>query len=954
MGQTPPKPGATPGTGHIDQMPRWYQIQARSANSYEQLLRARRGPQPVGYGNVPNQLTSTSPYLTPSERLNLMVDDQSRPGYGRPSSAPQGATPATATPRSGQIVQQVRQTIQSGSTLLQRGGAQLGAGIGVLSEVAAIYDTGRDLVLTQEMFAIQRQANDRGYYTESEQQRLGYIYNSTGGFGGAMGRWLGDQVRNSLNLPQPYSREFFERQQQSAGGSGGGSTAAPNRSPFTIPGIPPPGQPDGGRDPRQQSPPGGAFPGGGFGGAAGLLAPAPGKNPTKRPGSPDAPGAAAPFNRPGSATPGSQPDPSPYGDSVMGSTPPFLGGQCPTLYIVNVDFKSLHYNNFTNRWVTSTGRITFDGWGPFSNFKPYPRKRNGGWGYHFTYNYHGRSDSGRLADPIEYYGLDHGNPYPIESFELTNIEIYPGTVRWGRSPHVPDNCGNPKPENPPTPLNRRSPRHRLIIDPLSPFNPPAPAVPNAPPAPDEEPQPQTDDPDERERERRKIGTGTGAPDRSGSPQPGQPGGGGPESNPSGPAGGQPKGTPAAGKPTNGSPAGTSPTATGGSSTGSGAQELKSPTGIPQIPKPELPHIAIPFVGFAPVYPPGTVQWQSWNPDPLPTGTTPPKEVTDTISDSKPKTDPKNDPKKSPITPTPTPPTPIGTCRYTPFYDQQNLALSQKMDLVLNVVQTVQLAGIDSKLGPQVSGGLSGFATKTWSTIRRMYNFLQIDRVLNILTWIGVMHNAFMLSNNIAQTLFSGIDNILNLFGIKGVNDEGQEEEINTGQIISEWTANFFKLIFGAENYTNMVATWKRLNRIYQAAANILYSFQSIGYSILDSMEVVGNYVAKIGNAAKEAGVVLEKAYSWMNPRNNFTTNRFFRGLNVAQDAVDAFEEVSSSAVDIKENIDQLKSESKKLSDELSSGEGAEAAQRSEAKAKSAATAVSPSDLNKPEDSQNDS
>ena len=63
----------------------------------------------------------------------------------------------------------------------------------------------------------------------------------------------------------------------------------------------------------------------------------------------------------------------------------------------------------------------------------------------------------------------------------------------------------------------------------------------------------------------------------------------------------------------------------------------------------------------------------------------------------------------------------------------------------------QVTNIDNKLGPQIPGGITGQLLLQWGRMVKMWNFLQIDRMLNVLTWIGVLHNAYMLSNGLTQT-----------------------------------------------------------------------------------------------------------------------------------------------------------------------------------------------------------
>ncbi|MDZ8135162.1 MAG: hypothetical protein RM049_07635 [Nostoc sp. DedQUE04] len=229
-------------------------------------------------------------------------------------------------------------------------------------------------------------------------------------------------------------------------------------------------------------------------------------------------------------------------------------------------------------------------------------------------------------------------------------------------------------------------------------------------------------------------------------------------------------------------------------------------------------------------------------------------------------------------------------------NNQNTAnLLDKINVGANAAQLALLELINTKLGDLLPGGLSGTFTRLWQT-------LQVDRILNILILITTFHNALMLSNNLAQTLFAAIDNISQAVGFKWKNEKG--EESGFGSIASEWTANFFKAIFGEANYTELVANYKKANRIYQATANIFNALQSIGYSILSALEVVGSYVALIGNALRKWGEVGESAYRWFNPQPNFH-NKFFTTLEGTTNVVSQIDQVASEVVSVEQNIAQI-------------------------------------------------
>lgn len=228
-----------------------------------------------------------------------------------------------------------------------------------------------------------------------------------------------------------------------------------------------------------------------------------------------------------------------------------------------------------------------------------------------------------------------------------------------------------------------------------------------------------------------------------------------------------------------------------------------------------------------------------------------------------------------------------------------------VDLGSNAAILAKLDIINAKLGPQIPGG--GIA----SFIKKLWDSQLVTKVLNMLTFVTVLHNAYMLSNNITQTLFSAFDTVLEFFGADLKNAEGQD--ISTSQWIGDAVEGFFNNIFGTETVNGIQANWKKFNRIYQAASNILSSFQSIMYSALESMEVIGNYVAQIGNAAKRFGVFADNCYRWMNPNNNFTTNRYFNALNNAQEAVETIDEVAGEALSIQQTGAELFTQKEALS-----------------------------------------
>ena len=292
----------------------------------------------------------------------------------------------------------------------------------------------------------------------------------------------------------------------------------------------------------------------------------------------------------------------------------------------------------------------------------------------------------------------------------------------------------------------------------------------------------------------------------------------------------------------------------------------------------------------------------------------------------------------------------GFCRF-----HEDTVSHQKLDTqftkleLIEAVQAAFQASMDRKLGPELPNGgiagklgrLGGLASKTW-------NFLQVDRALAIFSWIGVLHNAYMLSNNLGQTLFSAISTSLDAVGIQKVDDEGNEEPYDVGEIVAKYTDNFAKNLFGVSTWEGIKSDWKKLNRIYQAATNLLNSLQSMTYAVLEGLETVGNYVAKIGNAARIFGVFTEKAFNPMRDNLNFKGGRFFRFLERSEEFVENIESISSNVVDIQQTAADCSDQATELKKGITDFEKSRSDEEKQKKVNSVSPPIAVADQQKPE------
>lgn len=218
----------------------------------------------------------------------------------------------------------------------------------------------------------------------------------------------------------------------------------------------------------------------------------------------------------------------------------------------------------------------------------------------------------------------------------------------------------------------------------------------------------------------------------------------------------------------------------------------------------------------------------------------------------------------------------------------HMALSAKTDVTVGVVQTIV----------QKSGAL---VAKTW-------DMLQIDRVLSVLTYVAVVHNAYFLSRNIADTMFYMVGNVLELIGI----EDSEGNALDVASIVSKWMNTAIGTMIGEETLEGIKASWAKHNRIYQAAMNSIYIIRGMVDSSSQIMETVGNYVAKIGNGLRRSGAVVENAYGAMNERLNVYssgTSRWEKGfsrLETVDNVANDMASITDDVVSIKQQTEELK------------------------------------------------
>ncbi|WP_448271889.1 hypothetical protein [Nostoc sp. DSM 114160] len=223
-----------------------------------------------------------------------------------------------------------------------------------------------------------------------------------------------------------------------------------------------------------------------------------------------------------------------------------------------------------------------------------------------------------------------------------------------------------------------------------------------------------------------------------------------------------------------------------------------------------------------------------------------------------------------------------------------------------VAQTALLTIINNKLGNQVVGGISGLVT---SVAENTY----VEKALAVLTFATTVHNALILSSNLGQTLFMIIDQVTAFILPKGLDGT----PINISNVLGKAVHEVIVTTVGEATAAQIQQKWDQANRIYQAALNIHNQVLGLGGILTAGLEVIGGNVGKIGNALRKGGVLLENAYSYMNPQPNLK-GKFFQQMNLVGENLQAIalvtaipialaaakDGVDSSVADLKREISQ--------------------------------------------------
>ena len=231
----------------------------------------------------------------------------------------------------------------------------------------------------------------------------------------------------------------------------------------------------------------------------------------------------------------------------------------------------------------------------------------------------------------------------------------------------------------------------------------------------------------------------------------------------------------------------------------------------------------------------------------------------------------------------------------------------------NAKQLEQLGIINNKLGEQLPNG--GIGAK----LSRFINWSVGDRVIGMMSMVASVHNAFMLSNNVGETLFSILDNLGNI-GALIVKPDG-DTNIDSKTWVTSNLDSLFSTMLGASTWKSVKASYRAANNILSTSSNAYNNLRSIHNDSQELLNMVRRDTAELGNALVEEGVISEDNWDVRDPKIKIKSkmlnrlDNMNRGLEEVDNKLEAIEQVTSTllniaqtAKEVRENVDSLNKE----------------------------------------------
>jgi hypothetical protein len=229
------------------------------------------------------------------------------------------------------------------------------------------------------------------------------------------------------------------------------------------------------------------------------------------------------------------------------------------------------------------------------------------------------------------------------------------------------------------------------------------------------------------------------------------------------------------------------------------------------------------------------------------------------------------------------------------------------------VKTVQVHEDMSQAMALLFDHVSELRGQSDGQFKRILNRLQIVRILNIMSTIATLHNAAMLSRNLADTLGDATSTVITAIG-RATGTLTEEDSIDVNEIIGSTFNEFMKGALGEEVWNGTKASWLKANRVISSASNIITSVRSMADSQRAITEWTAENTGKIGNALKKWGVVGEKAYGWM-PEKVTSRTAFQKKIDDFRTGVDNLDDAASSLTSVASEVVNIQDEAKQIKDQ---------------------------------------
>jgi hypothetical protein len=232
--------------------------------------------------------------------------------------------------------------------------------------------------------------------------------------------------------------------------------------------------------------------------------------------------------------------------------------------------------------------------------------------------------------------------------------------------------------------------------------------------------------------------------------------------------------------------------------------------------------------------------------------------------------------------------------------------------------------VNTKLGSTaLQGGISG-------AVNGLINNAAVDRVLQLVSVAGILHNCMMLSNQIGQTLFSMLDNV---FAIPTLIKDPNGATIDTKGAFTKYLDGIFANVFGVTEWQAIKSQWKAYSTIYNTGSQVFGNIRDIIDEKGQINEVTNRWVSELGNGLQDEGLIGENNWETKDPTARFKGKYFARlqriadGLQQVENVAEDLEQVTQSARSIVETANEIKENAATINKAVSDANAAAVADR---------------------------